>query len=187
MKCYNCNELGHFGRDCTRRKITEKPAEKEKHEQSTKSTAKMFTASLSKWICGSVGTEKGQDDLVGLQMVANVRLLGLSRKALLDNGSQISIIPLKMFQASLASGVNLDEDVEEIPIDQQVPVYDASGNKMRFKGAGRLTLQLESGTEQRITLFVMAGGDAMLVLGTDALKAAPTEIFMSGVFTVLDT
>ncbi|EYC13488.1 hypothetical protein Y032_0043g741 [Ancylostoma ceylanicum] len=95
MKCYNCNELGHFERDCTRRKMTEKPAEKEKYEQGSKPTAKMFTASLSKWICGSVGTEKGQDELVGLQMVANVRLLGLSRKALLDTGSQISIIPSK--------------------------------------------------------------------------------------------
>ncbi|EYB94480.1 hypothetical protein Y032_0171g322 [Ancylostoma ceylanicum] len=120
-------------------------------------------------------------------MVANVRLLGLSRKALLDTGSQISIIPLEMFQASLASGFNLDEDVEEIPIDQQVPVYDASGNKMRFKGAVRLTLQLESGTKQRIALFVMAGGDGMLVLGTNALTKlginlmSATETLPSGI------
>ncbi|EYC08031.1 hypothetical protein Y032_0068g259 [Ancylostoma ceylanicum] len=169
MKCYNCNKLGHLRRDCRNRKVAEKTAEKDEHSQGSSGTAKMFTASLSKWICGSVGKVKGHDELVGRQTVTNVRLLGLTRKALLDTGSQISIIPLGMFQASLATGFNLDTDVEEISINHRNPVYDASGNKMSFKGAVRLTLQLENGVKRRIALFVMAGGDGMVVLGTNAL------------------
>ncbi|KAL6743334.1 hypothetical protein Aduo_016381 [Ancylostoma duodenale] len=169
MKCYNCNELGHFRRDCKKGKVAEKPAEQDKHSQRSGGTARMFTASLSKWVCGSVGAVKGHDELVGRQTVTNVRLLGLTRKALLDTGSQISVIPLGMFQASLANGFDLDKDVEEIPINHRAPIFDASGNKMSFKGAVRLTLQLGNGVKRRIALFVMAGGDGMLVLGTNAL------------------
>ncbi|EYC37386.1 hypothetical protein Y032_0796g2397 [Ancylostoma ceylanicum] len=169
IKCYNCNKLGHLRRYCRNRKVAEKTAEKDEHSQGSSGRAKMFTASLSKWICGSVGKVKGHDELVGRQTVTNVRLLGLTRKALLDTGSQISIIPLDMFQARLASGFGLDADVEEIPINQRNQVYDASGNKMSFEGAVRLTLQLGNGVKRRIALFVMAGGDGMVVLGTNAL------------------
>ncbi|EYC04932.1 hypothetical protein Y032_0085g1872 [Ancylostoma ceylanicum] len=169
IKCYNCNKLGHSRRDCRNRKVAEKTAEKDEPSQGSSGTAKMFTASLSRWIGGSVSKVKGHDELVRRQTVTNVRLLGLTRKALLDTGSQISIIPLGMFQASLASGFDLDADVEEIPINQRAPVYDASGNKMSFKGAVRLTLQLGNGAKRRIAVFVMAGGDGKVVLGTNAL------------------
>ncbi|EYC17486.1 hypothetical protein Y032_0030g2082 [Ancylostoma ceylanicum] len=125
--------------------------------------------SLNKWICGSVGAHKRHNELFGEQTVVDVRLLGLSRKALLDTGSQVNIVPLEMSQASMAAGLDLDKEMEEIPIDNQVPVYDASGNRISFKGAVRLTLQLENGFKQKIAFFVTAGGDGMLVLGTNAL------------------
>ncbi|EYC35713.1 hypothetical protein Y032_0994g3335 [Ancylostoma ceylanicum] len=80
----------------------------------------------------------------------------------------------------MESGFDLDADVEEIPISEKVPVYDASGNKMSSKGAVRLTLQLEKGVKQRIALFVMAGGDGMLVLGTNALAKLSIELHSIG-------
>ncbi|EYC12968.1 hypothetical protein Y032_0045g1189 [Ancylostoma ceylanicum] len=122
--------LGHFRRDCRIGKVAGKLAKKEEHGQISSGTAKMFTAPLNRWTCGSVGVVKGYDDLVGRQTVTNVRLLGLTRKALLDTGS--SIIPLGIFQASLATGFDLDADVEEIPINQRAPVYDASGPVVKY-------------------------------------------------------
>ncbi|KAK6018626.1 retroviral aspartyl protease, partial [Ostertagia ostertagi] len=132
-------------------------------------TARIFTASLKKWICGAVEAAD-KSELVGEQTVTEVHLLGMSRKALLDTGSQISIIPLRMLQTAWESGFDLDADVEEIPLEQKKQVFDASGNKMSFKGAIRLTLQIDSGRKERIALFVMSGGDGMIVLGTNALQ-----------------
>ncbi|VDO24210.1 unnamed protein product, partial [Heligmosomoides polygyrus] len=94
----------------------------------------------------------------------------MTRTALLDTGSQVSIIPLQMFVAAQQNGYDLDADVEEIELDGSKRVYDASGNAMSFKGAVRLTMQVRKGLKQRIGLFVMAGGDDMLVLGTNALE-----------------
>ncbi|VDO52120.1 unnamed protein product, partial [Heligmosomoides polygyrus] len=41
---------------------------------------------------------------------------------------------------------------------------------MSFKGAVRLTVQVDKGPRHRIGLFVMSGGDNVIVLGTNALK-----------------
>ncbi|KAL6737857.1 hypothetical protein Aduo_011468 [Ancylostoma duodenale] len=49
MRSYNGKELGHFGCDCTKTNVTEKPAEKEKLESGSEPSAKMFTASLNKY------------------------------------------------------------------------------------------------------------------------------------------
>ncbi|VDP47241.1 unnamed protein product [Heligmosomoides polygyrus] len=129
----------------------------------------MLQASLGKWLCGAVKSTVRKDGLVGERTMRNVNLLGLSKKALLDTGSQISIIPLEMLRAALVAGFDLNADVEEVPIEGEEAVYDASCNRMRFKGAVRLTLQLEGGAKRRIPLFVMAGGDDMIVLDTNAL------------------
>ncbi|KAK6054604.1 zinc knuckle [Cooperia oncophora] len=170
-KCFNCNKQGHLRKDCTMPKknatVTEKP--KRSAQQAEPATAqqakpaRIFTASLRKWICGAVEVDN-KCELVGEQTTTEVHLLGTSRKALLDTGSQISIIPLQVLQAALESGFDLDADVEEIPLDQQKQVFDASGNRMSFKGAIRLTLQMSDG-KKLIRAFVMA-----LVLGTNALR-----------------
>ncbi|VDO96987.1 unnamed protein product [Heligmosomoides polygyrus] len=94
----------------------------------------------------------------------------MTRTALLDTGSQVSIIPLQMFVAAQQNEYDLDADVEEIELDRSKRVYDASGNAMSFKAAVRLWMQVSKGLKQRIGLFVMAGGDDMLVLGTNVLE-----------------
>ncbi|KAK6014407.1 zinc knuckle [Ostertagia ostertagi] len=167
VKCYNCDKQGHLKKDCTLPKKAAK--EKSANANQQAGTARIFTASLKKWICGAVEAAD-KSELVGEQTVTEVHLLGMSRKALLDTGSQISIIPLRMLQTAWESGFDLDADVEEIPLEQKKQVFDASGNKMSFKGAIRLTLQIDSGRKERIALFVMSGGDGMIVLGTNALQ-----------------
>ncbi|VDP60760.1 unnamed protein product [Heligmosomoides polygyrus] len=94
----------------------------------------------------------------------------MTRTALLDIGSQVSVIPLQMLVDALQNGYDLNADVEEIDFDRSKAVYDASGNPMSFKGAARLTIQVSKDTRHRIGLFVMVGGDDVIVLGTSALK-----------------
>ncbi|CAJ0607110.1 unnamed protein product [Cylicocyclus nassatus] len=74
-----------------------------------------------------------------------------------------------MLMASRDSGFDLDGNVEKIEIDHLAPVYDASGNRMKFKGAVRLAIELEDGVKQKIALFVIARADGMIVLGTNTL------------------
>ncbi|VDP56609.1 unnamed protein product [Heligmosomoides polygyrus] len=94
----------------------------------------------------------------------------MTRTALLDTGSQVSIIPLQMLVDALRNGYDLNADVEEIDLDRSKAVYDASGSPMSFKGAVRLTVQVDKGPRHRIGLFVMSGDDDVIVLGTNALK-----------------
>ncbi|KAK6025812.1 zinc knuckle [Ostertagia ostertagi] len=168
VKCYNCNKQGHLKKDCTLPKKSSFTKKTVKGGQQT-AEPKVFTASLRKWICGAIEVEN-KCELVGEQTTTDVRLLGMSRKALLDTGSQISIIPLQMLQTALESGYDLDADVEEVPLDKHRQVFDASGNKMTFKEALKLTLQTTNGSKERVALFVMSGGDDMIVLGTNALQ-----------------
>ncbi|VDP10916.1 unnamed protein product [Heligmosomoides polygyrus] len=101
---------------------------------------------------------------------AQVQLLGMTRTALMDTGSQVSIIPLQMLVDALQNGYDLNADVEEIDLDWNKAVYDASGNPMSFNGAIKLTIQVSKGPRHRIGLYVTAGGDDVIVLGTNALK-----------------
>ncbi|VDO90795.1 unnamed protein product [Heligmosomoides polygyrus] len=75
-----------------------------------------------------------------------------------------------MLVDALQNGYDLNTEVMEIDLYRSKAVYDASGNPMSFKGAVRLTIQVSKGTRHRIGLFVLAVGDDVIVLGTNALK-----------------
>ncbi|VDP34292.1 unnamed protein product [Heligmosomoides polygyrus] len=168
-KCFNCNEVGHLRKDCAQQKAVRAKGEPTESAE-PKREPKIFTASLSRWLCGTTKADGLQEDLVGAQTTAQVQLLGMTRTALLDTGSQVSIIPLQMLVDALQNGYDLNADVEEIDLDRSKAVYDASGNPMSFKGAVKLAVQVDKGPRHRIGLFVMAGGDDVVVLGTNALK-----------------
>ncbi|VDO76116.1 unnamed protein product [Heligmosomoides polygyrus] len=153
-KCINCNRFGHLRKDCLQQRAVramDKPTESAEPQREPK----IFTASLSKWRCGVTKVNGLHEDLVGAQTTAQVQLLGMTRTALLDTGSQVSIIPLQMLVNALQNGK---------------AVYDASGNPTSFKGAAKLTVEVDKGPRHRIGLSVMAGGDDVIVLGTNALK-----------------
>ncbi|VDP51673.1 unnamed protein product [Heligmosomoides polygyrus] len=95
---------------------------------------KIFTAALSRWLCGATKADGLQEDLV-------------------------SIIPLQVLVDALQNGFDLNADVEEIYLDKSKQVYDAPGNPMSLKGAVRLTtvtvaerLCLKSGETKDVSL-----------------------------------
>ncbi|VDP10208.1 unnamed protein product [Heligmosomoides polygyrus] len=74
----------------------------------------------------------------------------MTRTALLDTDLQESTIPLQMIEDALQNGYDLNSNVEEIDFDRRKQVSKDSGH--------------------RIGLFVTAGCDDVIVLGTNALK-----------------
>ncbi|VDO64871.1 unnamed protein product [Heligmosomoides polygyrus] len=93
----------------------------------------------------------------------------LSKRALFDTGSQISILPLKILLEAQESGFDLDTDVEEIKAASKEPVYDASGNEMKFLGAVVATVTRHGASPQRVAMFVRKSKDDIVILGTNAL------------------
>ncbi|VDP28723.1 unnamed protein product [Heligmosomoides polygyrus] len=170
-KCFNCSEVGHLRKDCSQLKAVRakgKPATQKQNQLKRKGSRK---SSQPHTVGGCVTTEADglHEDLVRAQTTTQVQLLGMTRTALLD-ASQVSIIPLQMLVDALQNRYDLNADVEEIDLDWSNWVYDASGNPMSFKGADKLTVQVGKSPWHRIGLFVMAGGDVVIVPGTNALE-----------------
>ncbi|EYC34955.1 hypothetical protein Y032_1232g3776, partial [Ancylostoma ceylanicum] len=176
--CHNCKKPGHFRRDCrelVQRGTSVKQAgnlqdREDNKQRPQENAARTFSTTLRHWSCRATHAKGRGNELVGDQTLETVELLGLKRRALLDSGSQISILPLELLVTAQNAGFDLDSDVEEIPQLEHPSIYDASGNPMNFKGAVRLSIRLKNGPKQRLAFFVMKGSDGRLVLGTNTLK-----------------
>ncbi|VDP28257.1 unnamed protein product [Heligmosomoides polygyrus] len=94
---------------------------------------------------------------------------GLSKRALFDTGSQISILPLKILLEAQESGFDFDSDVEEIKAASKEPVYDTSGNEMKSLAAVVATLTRHGAPPQRVAMFVRKSEEDIVILGTNAL------------------
>uniref|UniRef100_A0A7I5E5W1 CCHC-type domain-containing protein n=1 Tax=Haemonchus contortus TaxID=6289 RepID=A0A7I5E5W1_HAECO len=189
VACSFCKKQGHFKRDCWKARgarnkecpalpsstpgnsapFDRQSSSRNQKEQGPKVQA--FTTTLDKWECGEIQVKvTAQNELFGKQTVAKVDLLGMSRNALLDTASQISILPLKMLREAQKAGFDIDKDVEEVPVPNQRTIYDASGNPMEFKGAIRLTIKTKNVKPQRVAMFVRKSNDNMITLGTNVLE-----------------
>ncbi|VDL69129.1 unnamed protein product, partial [Nippostrongylus brasiliensis] len=89
--------------------------------------------------------------------------------ALMDTGSQVSIFPARLLSAARKNGFDVDADVEETTLKKPARVYDASGYRMTFQGAVKLSLQVDHGETQRIAFLVDSAKHGMILLGTNAL------------------
>ncbi|KAL6726350.1 hypothetical protein Aduo_008333 [Ancylostoma duodenale] len=175
--CHNCKKSGHHKRDCKELVESNSPfkqAEVHRDHDDNKrnpkeNRARTFTTTLRQWSCSATHAKGDANELLGVQMLATVELLGLKRRALLDSGSQVSILPLELLLTAQSSGFDLDADVEEIPQLEHPPIYDASGTRMNFKGAVRLSMRLKNGPRKRVAFLVIKGSEERLVLGTNIL------------------
>ncbi|VDO24964.1 unnamed protein product [Heligmosomoides polygyrus] len=108
------------------------------------------------------GVRQQGNEIFGPKTTCEVQLLGRSYRALVDTGSQVSILPFDTLTAASKSGFDLDADVEEVELDSRTHMYDASGHRMSFKGAVRLTLSSKDAPEERVVFLVKKGGKTQL-------------------------
>ncbi|EPB72892.1 hypothetical protein ANCCEY_08028 [Ancylostoma ceylanicum] len=88
--------------------------------------------------------------------------------ALLDTGSQTTIIPLQLLKKAVKLKINLDNFVERVQ-EPAVEVRDASGNEMEFLDTIRVEITLQ-GRRKSIAAYVGRGVDEVVILGTNALE-----------------
>ncbi|WKX87933.1 hypothetical protein Q1695_007944 [Nippostrongylus brasiliensis] len=88
--------------------------------------------------------------------------------ALLDTGSETSIVPLKIFRKARADGLDLDIYVKRIPGVSAV-VRNASGQVMKFLDTIRMPVTWHNRTED-VAFHVGEGLDEIVILGTNALE-----------------
>ncbi|EYC25447.1 hypothetical protein Y032_0012g1898 [Ancylostoma ceylanicum] len=136
--------------------------------------------SQPQWSCSATYEKEDASELAGDQTLVKVELLGLKRRALLDSGSRISILSLEVLLTAQSAGVDLDGDVEEIPQLQRPSIYDASGKRMNFKGAVRLSMRMKNGPNKGVAFFMMEGSAGRFVLGTNILKTRGYSLSIVG-------
>ncbi|XGW25478.1 hypothetical protein V3C99_006696, partial [Haemonchus contortus] len=116
---------------------------------------------------------KTSSPLVGKRMACWTRMLECRVPTLLDTGSTISIVPARVL-------ARFDVDrLELIKDDKNVPVYDASNNRMKFMGAVRIMVELEGGRSSDVAFYIVDSCDDEVLLGTNALSDLGVDLTIS--------
>nr|CDJ97121.1 uncharacterized protein LOC101159255 [Haemonchus contortus] len=159
MQCFNCRGKGrgkgHLARECkVRRELGSKATEVLLEEtKPPRAPEKRCPSSVV--------------PPFGKKSVTSVTIFGNAWSALLDTGSEISILPQKVLQRIEEEGHRL----QECPMDLRKRILDASGNRMKFLKVVEVPLKEGTGTEIILQMHVSVQKGHMLVLGTNALQA----------------
>ncbi|KAK6018546.1 zinc knuckle [Ostertagia ostertagi] len=153
-RCYKCQGMGHMARNCRvgSSHVESKAADvlqlQEDEEIEAKSQTKPLEASS-----------------FGNKYASKVEAGGRIWRALLDTGSEISIMPVAVYHLIKASG----HISQEWPIDRKKKIVDASGNRMKFETMVRIPVRECDGEEAIIAMHVSQQKGQTLILGTNAL------------------
>ncbi|VDP53924.1 unnamed protein product [Heligmosomoides polygyrus] len=116
-----------------------------------------------------MGCEPSKGALFGEKSVYPVKMMGLDLTALLDTGSEASIVPLGVFKRAREKKVDVDAHVKRIPGVNAI-VRNASGEVMKFVDTIRMDVTLD-GETRSVGFHVGDGLDNLVLLGTNALAA----------------
>ncbi|KAL6723974.1 hypothetical protein Aduo_018914 [Ancylostoma duodenale] len=147
VECHTCGKRGHMAKDC-RFKSVRQPEESTRPRGTNERQAGSFSALVDKLV-GSVSMSKEFHEtrgLFGSTSLAPITVMDREDTALLDAGSETSIVPLSVFRDARADGVDLDVYVERIPKIKAI-VHEASGVVMNFVDIIRMLMTLQGETK----------------------------------------
>ncbi|RCN25915.1 zinc knuckle, partial [Ancylostoma caninum] len=177
--CYKCKGTGHFARNCPN-------AENKTKTGKNKGTTSLSTR-LAEAGCHMIDAKRWGEGksatcpLFGDKMVTEVEVLGIKVSALLDTGSEISIISGNVLLRAQRNGCDIDTLVREHEIDRSKRVYDASGVVMEFITIIEASIKDRRGRSQiTIPMYVSNTNDKMIILGSNALASLGYQLVCRG-------
>ncbi|EYC05399.1 hypothetical protein Y032_0082g1560 [Ancylostoma ceylanicum] len=169
-RCEVCNKRGHSTKDCWKRKPKETTS---------------FSATLHSWSCGQVATKDKCCQLVGPRQMVKIKCLDDEVDAMVDTGSQLTIMPLSVLLNAQTRGVDMDACCTTVA-SEDIDVYDASGNKMDFLGCIQMDMSLPGRKPVGIKMHVKRLRDNIVLLGTNALECLGIKILVPKMTDVED-
>ncbi|KAK6023304.1 hypothetical protein OSTOST_10914, partial [Ostertagia ostertagi] len=137
---------------------------------------------LDRW-CKSVQTKgKGlepQPRAVGKPSTCEVKIFGITAKALVDTGSVISIVPVGLLKQVREQGADLDANACIVGDGKQRKLFDASGNAMSFLSEIIAEVMVKGAGTASIHMHVQQSKDNTLLIGTNALQELGISIKLS--------
>ncbi|KAK6031026.1 zinc knuckle [Ostertagia ostertagi] len=170
LKCFKCKSTGHKAREC----------------KTTATSEVSRPVSLSARVrgvkCTKVHSKHGHirnrsPHIFGKRSTIEVTILGKDRKALLDTGSQISILPSIVLQEAMDDGIDIDAVVKEIALPKSLKITDASGKAMKFLTAVEVDVVNRSDNKlNRVRMLVSKTKEKLIILGTNAIPQIGYEV-----------
>ncbi|KAL6738187.1 hypothetical protein Aduo_011760 [Ancylostoma duodenale] len=122
------------------------------------------------------GAFQATNGLFGQKSVTDIGIMGKKVQALLDTGSEMSIVPLSVFRTARAKGIDLDEYVERVPKIDAV-IRNASGTIMNFADTIRMDVTRRNRTKP-VAFHIGKGFGDVVILGTNALETFGIRLSM---------
>lgn len=137
-----------------------------------------YSSSSVRLCADEVADRKG---FLGKKMVTAVSIFDSNYDALVDTGSQISIVSIKVLKNAMDKEVNMDGLQEvSLPAGMKNTILNASGEPMEFFGAGILPITLK---KNKVTVeapvYFTKSDQEMVLLGTNVLNRFGFELSIS--------
>ncbi|KHJ96328.1 zinc knuckle [Oesophagostomum dentatum] len=173
-KCFNCCRYGHIARECPQRRGPVNEVVEPKSQQESKNMGSILESARNLGVRTAKITSASQP-LLGEKLQAWTKLMDMRVPAMLDTGSMISIIPVGL----IAQAKRKEYDIESLKLvegREVVPVCDASGNLMKFLGAVKVEVKLETGRKSLVAFHIADTCEKEVLLGTNSLRDLGIEV-----------